>query len=504
MQTILITGATDGIGLALARIYMGEGVRLVLIGRKSLNDLADPVFSEDNYCQADLSQPDCAERVMAFLQQRMVSKIDLVIQNAGVGYVGEIGAQSADSIQNLIHVNLAAPIRLTHALFPLLHGGKLVFISSIASALPAAEYATYTASKAALDGFARSLRVELAGKVDVQIVHPGATKTGMHAKVGMSEKQYRRFPAAEKVVERIVKSIETNRRTITIGTSNAMIRNVAKRSPRLIEWAMRRKKRRLMSRSSHTPLHVVITGAADGIGRSLAFRYAKAGYHVTGVDVDAERAAATEQEIRSLGAEVRFIVADLTHDLSWITKLPSIDVLIHNAGISQTGHFIHSDVEKQMAVLGVNLTAPLRISADLLQANKLNTGASLVFISSLSKFVSYPSASVYAASKDGLAHYARCLRVALWPQQHVLTVYPGPIRTAHARRYSPDNSRESSRMSPDLLADKIFEAQQAHKRELMPGAAAQGFAIFGRVAPRLAEKAMKRALLDKFPLPNEQ
>ncbi len=503
MQTILITGATDGIGLAMARIYAAQGARLILIGRKPLADLSDSLFSAENYCQADLSQLDCVERVTLFLQTQMVSKLDLLIQNAGVGYVGAIGEQSAESIQNLLAVNLTAPMRLTHALFPLLQGGKVVFISSVASALPVTKYATYTASKAALDGFARSLRVELAGQVAVQVIHPGATKTGMHSKVGMDEKQYRRFPAAEKVAKRIVDAIATNRRTVTIGTVNAMVRNFAHTNQRFVEWGLGSKRRKLIAQDT-ARLHVVITGAADGIGRALAFRYAKAGFCVTGIDVDAARAAETEAELRALGTDANFISADLTQDLSWIAALPPIDVLIHNAGISNTGHFIHSDVDKQAAVIALNLVAPMQISAEILRLDKLNAGGSFVFISSLSKFVSYPSASVYAASKDGLAHYARCLRVARWPQQHVLTVYPGPVRTAHARRYSPDNSREASRMSPDVLADKIFDAQQDHKRELMPGAAAKGFAIFGRIAPRLAEKAMKRALLDKFPLPSKQ
>ena len=504
MQPILITGATDGIGLALARIYAAQGNRLILLGRKPLNDLTDPLFAETSYVQADLAQDDCAERVLAFCERQNISKISAVIHNAGMGYVGEIGAQSAEQVATLITVNLTAPVRLTHALLPLMDGGKLVFISSVASVLPATEYATYTASKAALDGFARSLRVELAGKVAVQVIHPGATRTGMHRKVGMAENQYRRFPSAEKISRRIATAIETNRRTVTIGTVNATVRTVALRHPRLIEWVMRSKRRSLAPRDASTPLHVVITGAADGIGRALAFRYAKAGYAVTGIDVDAKRAATTERELRDLGASVRFIVVDLTADLSWLDTLEPVDVFIHNAGISHTGHFIHSDVDKQAAVIALNLLAPLQICAALLHKNKLNSAASLVFMSSLSKFVSYPSASVYAATKDGLAHYARCLRVALWPQQHVMNVYPGPVRTAHARRYSPDNSREDKRMAPAELADRIFEAQQGGVTELLPGGAAKGFATFGRVAPRLAEVAMKRTLLDNFPLPSDQ
>jgi short-subunit dehydrogenase len=129
----------------------------------------------------------------------------------------------------------------------------------------------------------------------------------------------------------------------------------------------------------------------------------------------------------------------------------------------------------------------------------LAQGGSLVFVSSLSHYVSYPSASVYAASKDGLASYARSLAVALKERDiQVLTVYPGPTRTAHARRYSPDNSREAKRMSPAELAERVFIAVQHRQRTLIPGPGNQFFAVLGRLFPRLTELVMKRTLLDRL------
>ncbi|MEO1440795.1 MAG: SDR family NAD(P)-dependent oxidoreductase, partial [Chloroflexota bacterium] len=124
----------------------------------------------------------------------------------------------------------------------------------------------------------------------------------------------------------------------------------------------------------------------------------------------------------------------------------------------------------------------------------------VVFVSSLSRYVSYPGASVYAATKDGLASYARSLAVA-YPQMHVLTVYPGPTRTAHARKYSPDNSKEDKRMTPEDLAGRIVTAVDRRQRVLIPGAANWIFAILGRVAPALTDYAMKKSLLEKFEKP---
>lgn len=246
---------------------------------------------------------------------------------------------------------------------------------------------------------------------------------------------------------------------------------------------------------------VVITGAADGIGKALATAYVRAGHAVVGVDVDAERAAATQAE---LGEQARFIIADLA-DSAEVARVADeiggdVAILIHNAGISAVGYFEDSQLAQQQRVIAVNFTAPLLLTRHLLAADALTPDGSLVFVSSLSRYVSYPGASVYAATKDGLAAYARSLAVA-YPQRHILTVYPGPTRTAHARRYSPDNSNESRRMLPDDLAGRIVRAVDKRQRILIPGASNWLFAILGRYVPALTNYAMKKTLLEKFERP---
>ena len=497
MPTTLITGATDGIGLELAKRYHKQGHKLILIGRKPLSSLLThhaSLFTFSTYIQADLSQPDCIAKICAGLDERSVYRLDLVIHNAAVGYVGEIGEQSAESIKTLTTVNLIMPVKLTHALLPYLTkaNGKLIFISSIVTALPSPKFAVYAAAKAALDGFARSLRIELKGKICVQVIHPGATKTGMHKKVGMTEKQYKRFPSAKKVAKKITRAITTNKRTVTIGFTNKLIRNVG-------PYLNRSRQHVTHHASCITSPHAVITGAADGIGKALIYRYAKAGYRVTGVDVDTVRAERVSAELTQQGAAVNFIITDLaSEDYAWLEGLDSADVFIHNAGISATGHFATLNPNRQEKVLRLNLLTPLQITARLIEKNLLENGSTVVLISSLSHFVSYPGAVAYAASKDGLTHYARSLSAT---RQATLTVFPGSTRTAHARRYAPDNKNEASRMSPDRLADKIFTAQQSGQRILLPSPSAKLFATLGKRTPRLMEFAMRKTILDKFPTP---
>ncbi|NOK59067.1 MAG: SDR family NAD(P)-dependent oxidoreductase [Chloroflexi bacterium AL-W] len=251
--------------------------------------------------------------------------------------------------------------------------------------------------------------------------------------------------------------------------------------------------------------HCVITGAADGIGKALAQRFAAENYAITGIDVDAERAEQTQTELSRDGATIAFLLADLSCEtdiadtLATLKDRPPIDVLIHNAGINAVGSFADSNLHHQQKVLDINLLAPMHLTAGLLHENRIARGASLVFISSLSRVVSYPGAVVYAASKDGLASYARSLAAALAHNDtHVLTVYPGPTRTAHARRYSPDNRNEQRRMPPERLADLIYQSVQQRRRVLIPGMGNRIFAIVGRLAPGLVEWVMRRTLFEKL------
>lgn len=514
--TILITGATDGIGYALAQLYQQQGAHVLLLGRRHLAKLDAAFFTAANYCQADVAQPEAAKQILFWLHEAKVERLDLLIHNAGLGYVGPLSTQPTENVQQLLAVNLRAPIALTHALFPKLEaaGGKVVFISSVATALPTPNYAVYTATKTALDGFVRNLQIELAAThspVTAQLIHPGATQTGMHAKSGadLQEIGWAKFPTPERVAQRIAEAITTDRRAVTIGWTNRLVQFAGTQLQTPLDQIMRQRVATRKNPETPQPLrqaeanvrHCVITGAADGIGKALAREFAAAGYTVTGIDLDAERAMRTQAELQNAGAAVRFALADLAKPrdlakvLAILAERPPIDVLIHNAGINAVGPFVTSVLARQQKVLDVNLAAPLLLTAGLLNQARLVQGGSLIFLASLSHFVSYPGAAVYGASKDGLASYARSLAVALAAQKfHLLTVYPGPTRTEHARRYSPDNRREHRRMSPEKLAHRIFQATEKRNRTLIPGLGNQAFALFGRIFPRWAEQVMSRTL----------
>ncbi len=226
-KTVLITGATSGLGLELAKLYAPNS-RLLLLGRRPLRKLSDKLFHDHAYCQCDLAKPNCADVVTEWLEVEGITSLDVLIHNAGVGYYGNLLRQSDKSLEELLAVNVYAPIRLTHALLPHLKQaeGKLVFISSVAANVPVAHYSVYGSSKAALSGFARNLRLELSD-VNVQTIYPGAIRTEMHSKSGATKLNTENFPSADKVAEKIVRAIATNKNEVTIGVLNQVVRRAS-------------------------------------------------------------------------------------------------------------------------------------------------------------------------------------------------------------------------------------------------------------------------------------
>jgi len=187
-RTVLITGATDGIGLLLAQKYASIGCKVLATGRKPDVEFPEKKGGSNiTYLRADQSAPQrSALAIVRAMDELGWKGCDLAILNAGVGWTGDPVDEPASEIEAQILINLRAPIQIAHAVAPRLLSaqGQLVFIGSTAHK-GAASFATYSATKAGLRGVARSLHEEWRGRAKVQIIHPGPVRTSMHSKAGL-------------------------------------------------------------------------------------------------------------------------------------------------------------------------------------------------------------------------------------------------------------------------------------------------------------------------------
>ena len=245
-------------------------------------------------------------------------------------------------------------------------------------------------------------------------------------------------------------------------------------------------------------MKVLVTGAANGLGHALAKAHLARGDRVIGVD----REAGPMQALAATHTE-RFVgfLCDLA-DRQAVRRLPDrlegpFDRVILNAGISATGRFEEIDGEAYERVLEVNAATPILLSNALL--DRMERGGRLVFVSSLSHVTGYPGAAVYAATKDAIAIYAKSVAKPLARRGiGVTTVFPGPIRTAHAERHAPPDARAEKRMDPDDLARRIVKAADRGEAVLYPGAGALGAYVAGGLAPNAMTRLMRRLIFERL------
>jgi len=248
-------------------------------------------------------------------------------------------------------------------------------------------------------------------------------------------------------------------------------------------------------------MKALVTGAAHGLGRAITDELLRQGYEVIAVDRDAEplndlamthREACTPRHIDlGLADSVKLL---LTH-----LKGQKFDLVILNAGISATGKFEEIPTRAYDRLIAVNLNAPLYLASQLVGGDRMARKSKIVFISSLSHAVGYPGGAVYAATKDAIAAYARCVAKPFRKKRvRVLTVFPGPIDTEHAKKHAPENSDASKRMAPEKLAIMILKAAKRGSKIYYPGGRTYFAAVFGKLFPGLATRLMRRGLYDKM------
>jgi short-subunit dehydrogenase len=233
--TVLITGASSGIGAAFGRALAAQGHDLVLVARRQelLKGLADELQQEfqvnAQVYPADLSDPADVERVAKKIGE--IGDLEVLINNAGFGVPGKFVDVPPERNAAMIQVHVLATVRLCRAALPGMiarRRGSIINVSSIAAFMGSVRNATYSATKAYLNVFSEALQDELKGSgVRVQALCPGLTHTEFHDhpgygdyKTGIPEFLWMK---AEDVVAESLAALERGRVICIPGFKNRLI-----------------------------------------------------------------------------------------------------------------------------------------------------------------------------------------------------------------------------------------------------------------------------------------
>jgi short-subunit dehydrogenase len=224
MTSVVITGASMGIGRALALAWAERGARLVLSARSedALVELAREI--ERRGGSAIVVAGDVTDaayrRTLIERAAREAGGIDVLVNNAGRGYYASFTKVEMDELRSLFELNVIAPLELAQLALPHLERsrGTIVMMSSIAGIVATPKYAAYSASKFALEAISMAMRAELTGKgVEVVVVRPGPVSTPFraNAKRGAGETGYDapdpKSQTAETIAERTIRAVERHR-----------------------------------------------------------------------------------------------------------------------------------------------------------------------------------------------------------------------------------------------------------------------------------------------------
>jgi short-subunit dehydrogenase len=239
---VLVTGATGGLGQAIARALHARGAELVLTGRKAdvLDGLVGELGDRAEAKPLDLADSEAVRRFAA-----EVGDIDVLVANAGLPGTGRLAEYSVEQIDRVIDVNLRSPIHLTHALLPGMLGrgrGHLVYISSISGKVATAHSSLYNATKFGLRGFSFATHEDLRGTgVGATTVFPGVVAdAGMWADGGLDLPRGVKASQPEAVAEAVIAGIEKDKPEINVANPIEWLGGLlAGPAPRLVSFINR-------------------------------------------------------------------------------------------------------------------------------------------------------------------------------------------------------------------------------------------------------------------------
>ncbi|OIN68189.1 short-chain dehydrogenase [Exiguobacterium sp. KRL4] len=238
-KTVVLTGASSGLGEALARELNRHGALLILVARREdrLRQVAEHLHAE--YLVYDLEHSP--EHLIDQIEERY-GMIDILINNAGFGEFSFLEDTTIETIESMNRVNVLSPIRLTKACLRLLRPqGMIINVASQAGKLPTPKSTIYCMTKAALYQFSNALRLELKPKgIHVMTVNPGPIATEFFIRADLSRKYEKNVAnivlSKDKLAQTIVRAIVKGKREVNAPLWMEGSAKAYAVFPRVIEW----------------------------------------------------------------------------------------------------------------------------------------------------------------------------------------------------------------------------------------------------------------------------
>lgn len=243
-KTVLITGASRGIGYELTKLFAKDSYNLVLVARdkaklKEIEENFSKKYNIDILIIAkDLSKPNAAFEIFKKTKEKQI-EIDILVNNAGIGDFGKFYKEDISNISNIMQINIISLTELTRLFIPAMvikKEGKILNVSSMAAFQPGPYMAVYYASKAYVQSFSEAITNELKGTgVYVTTLCPGPTKSGFQHNVGSEKSNLSKLnllSSAAEVAEYGYKALQTGKEVEIPGFIYTSLLHTSKVIPR--------------------------------------------------------------------------------------------------------------------------------------------------------------------------------------------------------------------------------------------------------------------------------
>ncbi len=238
-KTVLITGASSGIGYELSKLFAADGANLVLVARNEqrLNEIASDLGVRVTVLAKDLSDPASPDEIAAALQAQSIG-VDVLVNNAGFGTYGPFAKLDWAEELRMLQVNVVSLTHLTKLFLPGMierRSGRILNIGSTGSFAPGPLMAAYCATKAYVLSLSEAISEEVRGTgVSVTALCPGVTRTGFQARANVEHTQLTSgsMMSARQVAEAGYKALLRGQAVVVPGFVNQLLAFAVRITPR--------------------------------------------------------------------------------------------------------------------------------------------------------------------------------------------------------------------------------------------------------------------------------